>query len=124
METWSLTNNPIVNSGRFFKRFRQIVFYEKIVIIILRFLAVVYPVSSLPYRTPSMTKMAILLTWTVILLSNSPVWVAHVTMEITNGFIGLFICIINQKSPGREVNMEKVNFELVLHHLFLIFRVL
>ena len=50
-----------------------------------RFLAVVFPVSSLTYRTVPITQRAILILWCVILLSNSPIWMAHITYQINNG---------------------------------------
>ena len=83
-----------INIEVFFKTFLHSnrIIIKTIVILSKRFLAVVYPVSSLPYRTPRMTKMAILLTWTVILLSNTPVWLAHVTMKINNGICNIVIC--------------------------------
>jgi len=42
-----------------------------------RFLAVVFPVASLSYRTNANARMAIGITWLVTLLSVSPVWLAH-----------------------------------------------
>ena len=51
----------------------------------LRFLAVVLPVWSLPYRTVPLTKLAILMTWAVTVTSNTPVWLAHHTIQIENG---------------------------------------
>ena len=51
----------------------------------LRFLAVVFPVSSLTYRTVPITQTAILLLWGAILTSNVPIWMAHNTFEINNG---------------------------------------
>ena len=50
-----------------------------------RFLAVVFPVSSISMRTVPITRLAILVTWTLILASNVPVWMAHFTHEIENG---------------------------------------
>ena len=52
-----------------------------------RFLAVVFPVSSISLRTVPITRLAILVTWTVILASNVPVWMAHFTHEIENGML-------------------------------------
>ena len=52
---------------------------------IFRFLAVVFPVSSISLRTVPITRLAILVTWSIILASNVPVWMAHFTHEIDNG---------------------------------------
>ena len=43
----------------------------------LRFLAVVVPVSSLGYRTITNAKLAISLTWLTPMLAVTPVWWAH-----------------------------------------------
>ena len=50
-----------------------------------RFLAVVFPVSSLTYRTVPLTQTTILVLWTMILTSNVPIWMAHITYEVDNG---------------------------------------
>ncbi len=54
---------------------------------IFRLLAVVFPVSSISLRTVPITRLAILVTWSLILASNVPVWMAHFTHEIDNGMI-------------------------------------
>lgn len=42
-----------------------------------RFMAVVYPVSSLTLRTISNANLAILLTWLVTTITSCPIWFAH-----------------------------------------------
>ena len=45
--------------------------------------------SSISLRTVPITRLAILVTWAVILTSNVPVWMAHFTHEIENGLFHL-----------------------------------
>ena len=49
-----------------------------------RFLAVVYPVSSLTTRTVANVKYLILATWLLILLSNIPLWLTHSILQVDN----------------------------------------
>ena len=55
-----------------------------------RFLAVVFPVSSLSYRTVPVARLAILVTWTLTLTAATPLWLAHHTIQIENGGEFLF----------------------------------
>ena len=50
-----------------------------------RFLAVVFPVSSLTLRTASNAKHLILATWVTVLASSVPIWMTHNILQIDNG---------------------------------------
>ena len=50
-----------------------------------RFLAVVFPVSSLTLRTASNAKHLILATWVIVLASSVPIWMTHNILQIDNG---------------------------------------
>ena len=50
-----------------------------------RFLAVVFPVSSLTLRTASNAKTLILATWVTITGCSVPIWVTHNVLKIDNG---------------------------------------
>ena len=50
----------------------------------VRFMAVVFPVSSLAYRTITNAKIAIALTWVTPLLLVVPVWYAHNLLTVEN----------------------------------------
>ena len=65
-----------------------------------RFLAVVFPVSSISLRTVPITRLAILVTWTLILASNVPVWMAHFTHEIENGIKRYFLFLFLSGARG------------------------
>jgi Flp pilus assembly protein protease CpaA len=52
-----------------------------------RFLAVVCPVSSLTIRTIPNAQLAILLVWMIILISSTPIWLAHNLIAHTEGGI-------------------------------------
>ena len=57
-----------------------------------RFLAVVYPVSSMTVRTISNANMSIVFTWVVTTLTASPLWIAHDLRPINNSkIIHIFI---------------------------------
>ena len=51
----------------------------------VRFLAVVCPVSSLTIRTIPNAQLAILLVWVVILISSTPIWLAHNLIAHSDG---------------------------------------
>ena len=44
-----------------------------------------FPVASIPVRTVAVARVAILVTWLLILATNVPVWMAHTTHRINNG---------------------------------------
>ena len=54
-------------------------------IFLSRFLAVVFPVSSLTLRTASNAKHLILATWVTVLASSVPIWMTHNILQIDNG---------------------------------------
>jgi hypothetical protein len=54
-----------------------IILKKKLFLSFDRFLAVVCPVSSLTIRTIPNAQLAILLVWAIILLSSTPIWLAH-----------------------------------------------
>ncbi|CAB4054249.1 ASTA-R [Lepeophtheirus salmonis] len=51
--------------------------YTLILMSLDRFLAVVYPVVSLPFRTVENAVMAIITTWIIISTASSPIWFSH-----------------------------------------------
>ena len=58
--------------------------YANLIVAMFRFLAVVYPVSSLTTRTVANVKYLILATWLLILLSNIPLWLTHSILKVDN----------------------------------------
>ena len=68
---------------------RSVLTYDVMVTIpiipVARFLAVVFPVSSLTLRTVSNAKTLILATWVTITGCSVPIWMTHNVLQIDNG---------------------------------------
>ena len=52
-----------------------------------RFLAVVFPISSLTIRTITNAKVLISLTWVITIASNIPIWLTHNLQKVPTGEI-------------------------------------
>ena len=65
---WSLQRNTVMLKPR-----------------VSRFLAVVFPVSSLTLRTASNAKHLILATWVTVLAASVPIYMTHNILKIDNG---------------------------------------
>jgi allatostatin receptor len=50
-----------------------------------RFLAVVFPISSMTIRTIPNARVAIIVTWLIILISNIPIWLTHNLLQVDKG---------------------------------------
>ena len=50
-----------------------------------RFLAVVFPISSLTIRTIPNAKVLIFLTWIITVASNIPIWMTHNLLKVEEG---------------------------------------
>ena len=79
--------------GRFWCRTVQYIIYISAYVSIYtlvlmagdRFLAVVFPVSSLTIRTITNAKFLIFLTWFITVISNIPIWLTHNLLLVDEG---------------------------------------